>query len=60
MSSDGGIIKMLNESIYEIDQLGRIQTMLWLPTTELLILETGKMLNPSDSGGEMIECRRLK
>lgn len=60
VSSDGGIIKMLDESIYEIDQLGRIQTMLWLPTTELLILETGKMLNPSDSGGEMIECRRLK
>lgn len=60
VSSDGGVIKMLDESIYEIDQLGRIQTMLWLPTTEVLILETGKMLNPSDSGGELIECRRLR
>ena len=60
VSSDGGVIKMLDESIYEIDQLGQIQTMLWLPTTEVFILETGKMLNPSDSGGEFIDCRRLK
>lgn len=60
VSSDGSVITMLDDSIYEIDQLGRINTMLWLPTTEVFILETGKMFNASDSGGEMIDFRRLK
>lgn len=60
VSSNGEIVKMTDESIFEIDLLERIQTMLWLPATEVFILETGKMLNPTDTGGELIECRRLK
>lgn len=60
VSSDGSVIKMLDESIYEIDPLGQIHTMLWLPTTEVFVLETGKIFDASGSGGELIDCRRLK
>ena len=60
VTSDGVIVRMTDESIYEIDLLGRIQTMLWLPTTEVFILESGKMINPTDTGGDFIECRPLK
>lgn len=60
VSSDGSVITMLDDSIYEIDQLGRIYTSLWLPVTEVFILETGKIFNASGSGGEMIDCGRLK
>lgn len=60
VTSDGSVITMLDNSIYEIDQMSRIYTALWLPFTEVLILETGKMFNESDSSAEMIDCRRLK
>jgi hypothetical protein len=60
VSSDGSIITMLDDSICEIDQLARLHTMLWLPFKEVFILETGKFFDASDSGGEMIDCRRLK
>lgn len=60
VSQDGSLLTMLDSSIYEIELLGRIHTMLWLPATEVFVLENGKMLNASDSGGELIDCRRLK
>lgn len=60
VSRDGSLLTMLDSSIYEIDPLGRIQTMLWLPSAEVFVLDNGKLLNASDSGSESVDCHRLK
>lgn len=59
VASDGSVITMLDGSVYEVDELGRIDTSLWLPASDVFVLEDGRIFNASD-GGELIDCRRLK
>lgn len=41
VSSDGSIVQLADGSIYEIDIIGQIKTMLWLPTQRVLRLGDG-------------------
>jgi len=36
VSSDGSIVKLADGSIYEVDAIGQLKTMLWLPTHRVL------------------------
>ncbi len=44
VSSDGSIVKLADGSIYEVDVIGQIKTMLWLPSQKVM-KQPGGLLN---------------
>lgn len=57
VSGDGEIVKLADGSVHEVDSLGRIKSMLWLPTQSVLRRD-GKLLNLSS--GEQVGAQLLK
>lgn len=57
VSSDGSVVKLTDGSIYEIDALGQIKTMLWLPTQKVLKQADG-LLNLNK--GQSVKATALK
>lgn len=57
VTSDGSIVKLEDGSIWEIDLLDRIDTMLWLVTEEVLVCG-GRLINTDN--GQSVNARRLK
>jgi hypothetical protein len=55
--SDGGIVKLEDGSLWEIDSVDRIDTMLWLPTTDIVACPD-KLINTEDN--ETAGARRLR
>lgn len=57
VSSDGTIIKLEDGSVWEVDSVDAITSMLWLPTTEIVACDN-KLINTDD--GEKVDATRLK
>jgi hypothetical protein len=60
VSAGGSIITMLDGSIFEIDAIGRIETALWLPVSDVLILDGEKLVHVDGLTTEVIQAKRLK
>jgi len=54
---DGAIVTLEDESVWQIDSLDRIDTALWLPTTDIIAC-SDKLINTEDS--EKAGARRLR
>jgi hypothetical protein len=54
---DGTIVKLEDGSLWEIDSVDRIDTMLWLPTTDVTVCDD-KLINTEDN--ETVGARRLR
>ena len=57
VSSDGTIIKLEDGSVWEVDPVDAITSMMWLPTTEIVACDD-KLINTDD--GEKVDATRLK
>lgn len=57
VSSDGGILRLGDGSIWEISVIDKITSMLWLPTSDVIVCD-GKLINTDDN--ESVEARRLR
>jgi hypothetical protein len=57
VSDDGRIVKLSDGSIWEIDAVDRIDSMLWLPTTDIIAC-ADKLINTEDN--ESVSARRLR
>jgi hypothetical protein len=57
VSADGSVAKLADGSIWEVDVLGRIKSMLWLPTQKVL-RQSGGLLNLTK--GETVKAALLR
>ena len=57
-TSDGSVLVLSDGSVWEIDSIDRIDTMLWLPTDDVLVCDDSYIVN-KDSG-EKVGATRLK
>lgn len=56
-SGDGSIIILADMSVWEVDAIDRINSILWLPTEDVIVCR-GKMINLNN--GEKVNVTRLK
>ena len=59
VSSDGQILVMLSGSVYEVDQIDRIDSALWLAADDVLICDDNEIIN-TDEQGEKVSAARIK
>lgn len=57
VSSDGQIVKLEDGSIWEIDPVDAIDSMLWLPTTDIIACDD-KLINTDDN--ETVSAQRIR
>lgn len=57
VSSDGAIVILEDGSVWEIDPTDRVDTALWLPTTNIVACDD-KLINTDDN--EIAEATRIK
>lgn len=57
VSDDGEIIKLEDESIWQVDQVDTIDSTLWLPVTDIVVCD-GKLINADDS--ESVSATRIR
>lgn len=57
VSSDGTIIKLEDGSVWKVDAVDAITSMLWLPTTEIVACDD-KLINTDDE--EKVDATRIK
>jgi len=57
VSSDGQIVKLEDGSIWEVDPVDAIDSMLWLPTSDIIVCD-GKLINTDDN--ETVSARRIR
>lgn len=57
MSNDGQIVKLEDGSIWQVDAVDAIDSMLWLPTTDIIACD-GKLINTEDN--ETVSARRIR
>jgi len=57
VSGDGQIVKLEDGSIWQVDPVDAIDSMLWLPTTEIVVCDD-KLINTDDN--ESVEATRLR
>lgn len=57
VSDDGQIIKLEDGSVWEVDPVDAIYSMLWLPTTEIVICD-GKLINTDDN--ESVSAQQIR
>jgi hypothetical protein len=60
VSSDGGLVSLIDNSVYEIYVVDRIDTSLWLPVSEVIIINNILLINPDDLSSKIIQSNRLK
>ena len=53
---DGHLVKLEDESLWEVDAVDQIDTALWLPTSEITVC-AGKLINTDDN--ETAGARRI-
>lgn len=56
-SSDGSVIVLSMGSVWEIDSMDRIDSMLWLPVDDVLVCDEGYIINTGS--GEKVGARQL-
>lgn len=56
-SSDGRIVILEDGSVWEVDPVDRIDSMLWLPTSDVIACED-KLTNTDDN--ESVDARRIR
>jgi len=57
VSSDGAVVILEDGSVWEIDEIDRIDTRLWLPTTNITACDD-KLINTDDK--EVVDAKRLR
>ncbi len=57
VSSDGSIVKLADGSVYEVDAVGQVKTMLWLPT-QRVVRQADGLLNLQK--GQKVRCTLLR
>lgn len=57
VSSDGRIVILEDGSVWEVDAVDRIDSMLWLPVTEIVACDD-KLINTDD--GETVDAVRIR
>lgn len=57
VSSDGEIVKLEDGSIWEVDSVDSIDSVLWLPTTDIVACDD-KLINTEDN--ETVSARRIR
>lgn len=57
VSNDGQIVKLEDGSIWEVDAIDRIDSILWLPTTDIIACDD-KLINTDDN--ETVSARRIR
>jgi hypothetical protein len=58
--SDGSVVMMDDNTVYNVDSVAQIHTSLWLPLTEVLALETDQLINLNDATEGVVKATRLK
>jgi hypothetical protein len=58
VSRDGSILVMLSGAVYRVSNLDRIDSMLWLPSDDVLVC--GNKIINTDEDGEKVEVTRLR
>jgi hypothetical protein len=63
VSADGGIVTLEDESVWQVSSLDRIDSTLWLPTENIVVLENPKGLEPylliNEDTGDTVEAKLL-
>ena len=59
VKGDGSILIMLDGSIFEVNSLYTIDTSLWLPISDLILIDDYQLIN-LDDGDEIVEVTRIK
>lgn len=57
-SSDGSVIVLSMGSVWEVDSMDRIESMLWLPADDVLVCDDSNLINIGS--GEKVGARRLR
>lgn len=57
VSNSGEIVKLEDGSIWQVDLVDRIDTMLWLPITDIIVCDD-RLINADDN--ETVQARRLR
>jgi len=57
VSSDGRIVILEDGSVWEVNPIDRIDSMLWLPTSDIVACED-KLINTDDN--ESVDARRIR
>ena len=57
VSSDGRIVILEDGSVWEVDPVDRIDSMLWLPVSEIVACDD-KLINTDD--GETVDAMRIR
>lgn len=57
-SDDGSIITLEDGSVWQVDQINRIDTILWLPTENVLILDQNTLLNIDQK--QKVSAKRIR
>jgi len=57
VTDDGELVVLEDGSVWQVDPVDAIDSMLWLPTTEIVACD-GMLINVDD--GEKVSARRLK
>ncbi len=63
VSSDGAILKMLSNHVYEVDASDAVDSSLWLTADDVLVCEEGGgavLIVNTDEDGEKVAATRLK
>ena len=56
---NGGLIKLEDNSIWQVDSSETADSMIWLITDNVVICSNGKMINTSESTGNIVHARQL-
>lgn len=59
VGASGALVKTGDGSVFEVDALGQVSSMLWLPGSEVLVLEDGRLIC-TDSSDEPVSAQKLK
>ena len=57
VSADGRIVILEDDSVWEVDPADRVDSMLWLPTTEIVVCDD-KLINTDDD--ETIDAVQIR
>ncbi|HCN95160.1 MAG TPA: hypothetical protein DIT59_00600 [Leclercia sp.] len=56
---NGGLIKLEDNSIWQVDPVDTADSMIWLMADNVVICSNGKMINTSESTGNTVHVRLL-
>lgn len=56
---DGKIIRLENDSLWQVDAVDTVDSMLWLPSESVVICSDGKMIDTDEESGNTVHVKLL-